>query len=297
MRSLLFCPGNHPRRVVKVFTAGADAAILDLEDAVAHREKPAARASVVAALRPPRPCRGYVRINAIDTVYCAGDIEAVVSEHLDGIVLPKVESAAHLAIADWALRQAERARDLREGSLDLIPIIETALGVLNLREIATGRPERVRRLAFGAGDFTLDCGMTWTKHGQELLIARTQVVLVSRATGLEAPLDTVYADLRDREGFERDTRLGRELGFAGRMCIHPDQVSIVNAIYAPTEAEIAWSRRVVEAFRAAEAAGSASIQLDGQFIDYPIVRKAERIFALGGRIGKSAEGQRTGGQR
>jgi len=142
----------------------------------------------------------------------------------------------------------------------------------------------VKRIAFGAGDFTLDMSMEWTRAEAELLPYRSECVLASRAAGIEAPLDTVWVDLKDAEGFKASTRHVKGLGFQGKMCIHPDQVAVANEILTPSVAEVDWSRKAVEAFKAAEKAGSASIQLEGKFIDYPIVYRAQRVLETMQRI-------------
>lgn len=277
-RSFLFAPGNHPRRVEKCLTLGADAVILDLEDAVANAEKAGTRAVVVQALSAPRRCQGYVRVNALGTQWCHGDFMAVVAEGVDGIVLPKVESAGDLQTAEWLLAALERERGLPEGGIDLIPIIETAAGFSNLASIARAA-RRTRRLSFGAGDFTLDVGITWSRDETELLPYRTAFVVESRAAGLEPPLDTVWVALKDPEGFQRSVQRARDLGFQGKLCIHPDQVPVVNDCFRPTEAELEHARRVVDAFAQAERDGLAAIQVDGQFVDYPIVYRAQRLIA------------------
>jgi len=277
-RSFLFAPGNHPRRVEKSLTLGADAVILDLEDAVANAEKVNARAMVVEALcRRPRACLGYVRVNALGTQWSHGDFMAVVARGVDGIVLPKVESAADLHTAQWLLSALEREHDLTDGSIDLIPIIETAAGYCNIAEI-TRAARRVRRLAFGAGDFTLDLGITWSAEETELLPYRSTLVAQSRAAGLEPPIDTVWVSLSDREGFSRSVQRSKELGFQGKLCIHPDQVPVVNECFRPTDKELTQARRVVDAFEQAERDGLAAIQVDGQFVDYPIVYRAQRLI-------------------
>ena len=277
MRSLLFTPGNHARRVEKALSLPADGVILDLEDAVAVAEKSAARPMVTDAFSAKRAGRLYVRVNAMSTAWCYGDIVAVVRPGLDGIVLPKVEHAHELHAADWLICNLERERGLAIGSIDLMPIIETALGVSNLPLICRSGT-RIRRLAFGAGDFTLDMGMVWSRSEAELLPVRSACVLESRAAGLEPPLDTVWTDLRDADGFIGSARQAAALGFQGKMCIHPDQVAAANAAFTPDEAAVAQARRVVAAFEQAEAEGLASIQLEGQFIDYPIVQRARRIL-------------------
>ena len=276
-RTFLFAPGNHARRVEKCFTVGADGVILDLEDAVAVSEKPGTRALVTEALQRERNCLGYVRVNAASTEWGFADILAVVRPGLDGIILPKVEDADQLKAVDWMLGNLERERGLGPGSIDLIPIIETAQGLTRMEAIARSGT-RTRRIAFGAGDMTLDLGMTWTREETELLSIRTQFVVISRAAGLEPPLDTVWVDLRDPGGFLQSVEHVRGLGFQGKMCIHPDQIPVANAAFAPTAAQIEEAEKFVAAFEEAEARGLASIQLEGKFIDYPIVHAARRLL-------------------
>jgi len=276
-RSFLFAPGNHPRRVEKALSLDADAVILDLEDACPDAEKVATRSIVVAACQRSRTCLGYIRVNATSTEYGYGDIVAVVHKGVDGIVLPKVETADEIKAVDWVMANLEKERGLSIGAVDVIPIIETGKGIANIRAI-TEAGTRVRRIAFGAGDFTLDMNMEWSRSEAELLPYRSECVLASRAAGIDPPIDTVWTDLLDPEGFTNSARQIRSLGFQGKLCIHPDQVPIVNVILSPSAEQIDWSRKVVAAFEAAEAAGSASIQLEGKFIDYPIVHRARRLL-------------------
>ncbi|MGE0750414.1 MAG: CoA ester lyase [Variibacter sp.] len=277
LRTMLFAPGNHPRRVEKALTLAADAVILDLEDAVAVAEKPATRAVVVDALRKPRRGRVYIRVNALSTEWGYGDLVAVVQQGLDGIMLPKVETADELKTADWLIRQLERERGLKAGAIDLLPIIETGLGFANLSAIAQAGT-RVRRLAFGAGDFTLDVGITWSREEAELLPYRSAFVVQSRAASLEPPIDTVWIHLQDADGFERSVEHVKAIGFQGKLCIHPDQIGVANAVFSPTGAEVTQARKIVAAFKDAEAKGLASIQVDGRFVDYPIVALAQRVL-------------------
>ena len=278
-RSLLFAPGNHARRVEKSLTLDADVVILDLEDAVVVAEKEATRAKVVAAFQAPRRALGYVRINAFDTPFCFDDLQAVVAPGIDGIMLPKVESPAQLVAADWAVAALERTRGLSEGGIDLVPIVETGRGMAALRDIARSGT-RVRRLAFGAGDYTLDVGMRWTFGERELDHARTALVVESRAAGLEPPVDTVFIHLGQPDALRRSAELARDLGFQGKLCIHPEQIGPVNRAFTPTDGEIAKAERYVAAFEDAEARGSASIQVDGYFIDYPIMEQARRTLRI-----------------
>jgi citrate lyase subunit beta/citryl-CoA lyase len=280
LRSFLFAPGNHARRVEKVLTLPTDAVILDLEDAVAISEKPATRELVVKTFSHGGQCKLYVRVNAYTTEWCYADIVAIARPGLDGIILPKVETADQLRSVDWLLSNLERERGLPIGGIDLMPIIETALGMSNIGAIAGSR-SRTKRLAFGAGDYTLDLGMVWSRDETELLPARSTVVMASRAAGIEPPLDTVWADLRDTDGFARSAERAAALGFQGKMCIHPDQIAVTNSAFSPSEQQLSWAKRVIAAFEQAEAQGLASIQLDGQFIDYPIVQRARQVASRG----------------
>jgi citrate lyase subunit beta/citryl-CoA lyase len=277
-RSLLFAPGNHARRVEKALTLDADAVILDLEDACPISEKASTRALVVESLQRPRSCLGYVRVNPIATEFGYGDICAVVRPNVDGIVVPKIEAADQLRTVDWLVAQIEREQGLPIGRIDIIPLIETGPGVARIEAIAQSGT-RVRRIAFGAGDYTFDMDLAWSRDEMEFLPARSALVLASRAAGLEPPIDTVWTDLRDKDGVAQSAARARRLGFQGKLCIYPDQVPVVNAAFTPTDDEVARARAVVGAFEKAEAEGSASIQLNGQFIDYPIVYQAQRMLA------------------
>ena len=287
LRSWLFAPGNHPRKVEKVFQTGADAVILDLEDAVAIAEKEATRAVVLEALKTDHPCLGYVRINAMDTEFALGDLEAIVQPQVDGLVLPKVESAADLIKADEIITRLEKERDLPSGGIDLLPIIETAKGLHFIDDIA-GSGTRVKRLSFGAGDFTKDMGIKWSGEEQELIYARSRFVLASRVAELEQPIDTVFIDLADDEHFAQSVNTALTFGFQGKLCIHPKQVPIVNTVFTPTDKELEQAKAIIAAFEEAEATGSASIQVNGYFVDYPIVEKAERVVKLAEAIAENA---------
>jgi len=282
-RTFLFAPGDHARRVEKALQLDADAVILDLEDAVALGAKVAARGLVTAALQAPRRPRGYVRVNSFDTPLCFGDIHAVVGPGLDGIVLPKLEDAAQLEAVAWMVSALERERGLPPGHIDLMPIIETARGHVALRDLARAAGAlggRVKRLSFGAGDYTLDLGISWSLDEAELAAVRAEMVLASRSAGLEAPIDTVWIELREMDAYQRSCARGAGLGFQGRLCIHPDQVPLANAAYSPSADEVARAGRIVAAFTQAEAQGLAAIQVEGRFVDYPIVERAERVLRL-----------------
>lgn len=279
VRSFLFAPGNHPRKVEKVFDAGADAVILDLEDAVAVAEKPATRAIVVQAMQTPRSCLGYIRINALDTEFAFEDLEAVVAPGVDGIVVPKIESVEALATAEWMISALEVKRGLPQGGIDILPIIETGKGIVAVRDIAKAA-SRTRWLSFGAGDYTADMGMDWTQGEAECAHARAEIAVASRASGLEPPVDTVWTRLDDPAGLMASARTVKAMGFQGKLCIHPGQIDAVHQVFTPDAETIAEAQKIVAAFDEAEAAGSASIQVDGKFVDYPIVQRAQRTLAI-----------------
>ena len=290
-RSLLFAPGNHPRKVEKSLGLDADVVILDLEDAVAIAEKEATREVVVDALaNRPHRARGYVRVNAVDTPYCWGDLRAVVRPGVDGIVLPKLESASDLRTVDWVVSQLEREHGMAAGVFDILPIIETGRGVASVASICEAGT-RVRRLSFGAGDYTLDMGLRWTDGERELDQARSAIALASRAAGLEPPIDTVFIHIGKVDSLRRSAELAQDFGFQGKLCIHPEQVAPVNEAFSPSGEEVAQARRYLDAFREAEAKGSASIQVDGYFIDYPIVDKAQRVIDRAEAIERAAGGE------
>lgn len=283
LRTLLFTPANHARRVEKALTLAADAVILDLEDAVAAAEKPAARKDALAARGAARRGRLFVRVNALSTAWGYADLVAMVAPGIDGIMLPKVESAQDLGTAEWLIAALERDAGLPAGGIALVPLIETAAGMQALGAIARSA-RRARRIAFGAGDFTLDTNLDWSREEWELLPHRSHCVLASRANGLEPPIDTVWTRLDDADGFAASVERARALGFAGKLCIHPAQVGPANAAFSPSPGAVERAHRVVAAFEEAEARGLASITLDGAFIDYPIAHAAQRILARAAAI-------------
>jgi citrate lyase subunit beta / citryl-CoA lyase len=288
-RSFLFAPGNRPRMVQKVITFGADAIILDLEDAVPIAEKAATRGAIKEALLSyphARSCHTYVRVNSLDTGLTADDIRGILCPALDGIILPKVESAEELRAGEASLGQAETEGGLPAGRIDLIPIIETAKGVLNAQSIASAGT-RARRLAFGAGDFTFDLGVNWSGDCPAIMLPRMLLPVISRAAGLEPPFDTVYLDIHDLEGLRQETETAKALGFQGKMCIYPAQVAVVNAVFSPSDAEIAYARKAIEAFTMAEAQGQASCLVDGKMIDYPLAERAKRVLAMAEVLGRA----------
>ena len=286
-RSFLFAPGNVARRVDKAFTLDADAVILDLEDSVALSDMAGGRKVVAAALGRKGRARVYVRVNAPATAFCYGDLVETVQPGIAGVLVPKIESAADLHAIDWLLAALERERGIDEGSLDLMPLIETAAGVQRIDRVLQARnlrpyrgPWRVKRVAFGAADYGNDMGLTPTLDEPELAGARERVVLASRAAGMENPLDSPWFHFKEVEAFRRSLERSRRTGFQGRLCVHPDQIAPVNAAYLPSEDDLARARRIVAAFRDAEARGEAAVQVDGLMVDYPVAHRAQAMLDL-----------------
>jgi citrate lyase subunit beta/citryl-CoA lyase len=284
-RSFLFAPGNVARRVEKALTLDTDVVILDLEDSVAVSDKPATRKLVAEALQRPRRGRCYVRVNAPSTPFCYADLVETLLPGADGVVLPKVESAADLHAIDWLMANLERERGIAEGSLDLMPQIETAAGVQRVDRILQARnlrpyrgPWRVKRACFGAADYANDLGLSPTLDEPELADARARVVLASRAAGLENPIDSPWFHFKEAAAFARALERSRRAGFQGRCCVHPDQIGPVNDAYRPGAAEVAAAQRIVAAFAEAEKRGAAAIQVDGQMIDYPVAHRAQALL-------------------
>lgn len=277
LRSLLFVPANIPRRVAKALTLAVDAVILDLEDACPIAEKVAARIAVATVLAERRGPPIYVRVNALATLFSHGDLAAVVGSGLCGIMLPKVEAPADILIADWMITQCERVQSLQPGSVDLIPLVETAAGLRRAEAIAASCP-RVKRLALGAGDLALDLGLELSREETELLSYRADLVTASRAAGIEPPIDSAWLTIDDEAGLAISASRSAARGFHGKLCIHPNQVPIVNRAFIPSAERVEQARRIVEAFAEAEAAGSGAVTLDGALIDYPIAERARRVL-------------------
>jgi citrate lyase subunit beta/citryl-CoA lyase len=262
-RSYLFVPGNRPERFDKARTAGADAVIVDLEDAVQPAEKDGARDAVSGYAHASRPA--WVRINGSETRWFAADVAALAAHPgVAGIVLPKAETR----------EQIDAVLSAAHASLRVLPIIETARGFANLDVVCAG--PRVPRILFGTLDFQIDLGIDG--DGEELHMFRSRIVLASRLAGLGAPVDGVSTVIGDAAAIEADARRGRRFGFGGKLCIHPKQVDAVHRAYAWSDADTAWAARVLDAV---EASGGAAVAVDGKMVDMPVILKARRIVGGG----------------
>jgi len=290
LRTALFAPGNRPDRAEKALGLGADAVIIDLEDAVPIAEKESSRPLVKQVLEKYPGQRMYVRINALATSYAQDDLKGVLSKNLKGIMLPKVESPDDIFEIDKLLTKLEAAAGLESGVLEVIPICETAKGLEEAYHIASARPQhhRILTFAFGAADYTLDLGIGLTREGKELEYPRSRLPVACRAGRIMPPLDTPWmVDLKDMDGLVADIKKAKAYGFMGKIVIHPNQIQPCHDIFTPTEEEVNYAKKVIEAFEEAERAGKAAIQLEGKFVDYPVVEKSRRIVELARAIGKS----------
>ena len=286
MRSLLYTPGHRASLVARVLDGGLpatpDVALLDLEDGVPATEKENARRVLAEAIAPSRGrSLRYVRIGRSPSDAAEADLAAIVRPGLDGVVVPKIDKAEELDRVDKMLRARERAAGLAERSVQVIAAIETAAGLLDAPRIARG--PRVIGLMFGSEDFAADLGLPAHREGEaaELIYARSAIVVAAAAARILA-IDGIWANFKDAPGLRVDALRGRRLGFAGRQCIHPDQIAIVNEIYAPSEEEIAHARRVVSAFEDGVGRGLGAVALDGEMLDAPIVERARRTIKMAG---------------
>jgi len=275
-RSRLYIPGNNPSIMQNIAVFGADTVILDLEDAVAPPEKDAARILVKYALENVdfgRTERG-VRINPLNTPFGKKDLDMVLSSDVELIFLPKTESAEDVK---------ELCSLIGDREICISPIIETAKGVLNAYEIASADP-RVVMLCFGAEDFTRDIGAERTREGKELFWAKSMIVMGAKAAGIQAS-DTVFSDINDMDGLIQETRFAKSLGFDGKGLIHPSQIEPVHKVFSPTQEEIEYARKVVDALREAEEKGLGVIALGRKMIDRPVAERAKRILKIAEELG------------
>ena len=281
-RSSLMLPVNVPRFVEKAYTRGADAVVLDLEDSVPAQEKTSARALVREALAVAG--RGgaevLVRVNN-DPSLLADDIAAAVHPGLDGLAIPKAESAAHIREIVARIEALEHARGLAPGHLRLSLAVETPRGLLAVEEIATAS-DRIATMSIGVEDFCLELGVEPSADGLELMYPVARLVTVCKAVGVQ-PTGLVgsIAGFRDLATFERAAVRARQLGCEGAGCIHPDQVTVLNRVFTPDRGRVEHARRVVEVFEEGVRIGTASVNLDGAMVDVPVYRRAQVLLARG----------------
>ena len=276
---MLFTPGDRLDMVEKATRSGTDAVIVDLEDAVSLDRKPVARENLASL--PESPVPYYVRTNAADTGMLWDDVMAIEGSYVVGLLLPKAEDPRVISMLDGALTVLERQAGREEGSITIIPLIESALGVRLTYEMALAS-DRVECVMFGGGeqgDLVADLGVEWTPEGTGLMQARSQVLLSSRAAGVPYPMEAVFMDFRNLDGLRVECELARTLGYIGKVAIHPAQVPVINDVFTPDPDTVAHHRKVLAAFEEAEAQGKASIAVDGKMVDYAVARVARAVIA------------------
>jgi len=280
LRSLIFVPGNRANMLERALGFEADVIMVDLEDSVPPREKVAARQ--VASEWIPRlrqaGQRVMVRANSLDTGLTPDELQALISPDLYGISVGKTESASDLQEIERLIAPLESSAGVDAGQIKLIPWIESASAIVNVNEMATAL-ERTVGIAFGAEDYTNDMGIQRTDEGQEVYHARCTVAIAARAAGI-ASLDSPYVAFRNHEGLKADAGTARQMGYTGKFAIHPSQIESINELFSPLPEDVAYARRVMEAWHEAEANGRGSLSLDDKMVDVPVVKRAQNLLAL-----------------
>lgn len=279
VRSMLFTPGNRLDMLGKAVHSGTDAVIVDLEDSVAVDNKPEARANL--AQLPDSPVDYYVRTNAVETGMLWDDVVAAGLSPAVGVIVPKAEDPMVISRVDGALTALELTSGRPTGSITIIPLIESAIGVRLTYEMALAS-DRVECVMFGGGeqgDLVADLGVEWTPEGTGLMQARSQVLLSSRAAGVPYPMEAVFMDFRNPDGLRVECELARTLGYVGKVAIHPAQIEVINDVFTPAPDVVEYQRKVLAAFEEAEAEGKASIAVDGKMVDYAVARVARAVIA------------------
>ncbi|WP_254537531.1 HpcH/HpaI aldolase/citrate lyase family protein [Halomarina litorea] len=271
-RSVLFSPGDKPDLMRKAPGTGADVIVFDLEDAVAPERKDAGRDAVSEVLTDPDfdpDCEVCVRVSVAEA---PADLDAVLRDdpRIDAVMLPKAESGAD--VDGLAALLAERDADL-----PVFALCETAAGVLHAEDVAAA--DATTAVCFGAEDLSADIGANRTREGTEVLYAREHVVLAASAAGVDA-LDTVFTDIEDTDGLGEETNFARDLGYDGKLLIHPAQVPVVNEAFTPSDEQVAWARRVLAARDDHD--GEGVFRVDGEMIDAPLIARAERVLERAG---------------
>lgn len=278
-RSLLFMPGDSMKKIQKAAGWDVDTVILDLEDGVAQNRKVEARTTVSQALQTLDfgGRERLVRLNHLSAGLSAAEIEATIGWRPDGYIVPKAEDGTELNAVDRLLEIAEQQLGVAVGFFRLFAMIETARGVMNLKEIAQATP-RLEGLIFGAEDLAGDVGALRTPAAWEVFHARSALVIAAAAYDLQA-FDMVYTDFNDAAGLEAESRFARQLGYTGKTCIHPNQTPIVNRVFSPTPAELDRAQRLIQAFEVQQAAGAGAFTFEGKMVDMPMLVAARKMLA------------------
>jgi len=292
LRSMLYVPSNSWRMINNATTEGADAIILDLEDGCPIAEKETGRvfARDSISMLKQHGLDVFVRVNSMETGLTATDIEYVVVPGLDGIMLAKTESQEDVTVLDGLLKQQEKKKGILPGSLQVMALLETPKGILNIREIIAAS-ERVIAVGFGAGDFSreMGAGMGVTKLSPDeyfpmILHARSSIAMAARAAGIQA-IDTPYFGLViDLEGLWRESEKVKLLGFSGKQLTHPRHVEVANQVFSPAKADVGYAKKVVDAYQEARSKGLGATTLGGKMIDFGSFKRAESLLAFASSI-------------
>ncbi len=285
-RTMLFCPATNPKLYLDAPTFEPDSIIFDLEDAVKYDEKDSARELLAEALKFLEfgKVEIYARINPLYTEFGEIDVRRLVPAGLRKMRLPMCESKEQVIELSKLLEEVEKENGIEVGSCKIQASLETPLGVKNAYEIAKAS-ERIISISFGAEDYTRLLGVDRTKDGSELFFARTQIANVASIAGINA-IDTVWADFNDVEGFKKEAKFGKQLGFAGKSCIHPSQIEVVHKVFTPTDEEIEKSIIILDAVKKAGIEKGGVIKVNGKMVDIPVIEKARRIVTLAKGAGK-----------
>ncbi len=284
-RALLYMPGDNWKMITKSITLGVDSICMDMEDGTAVNKKAEARATIAKALQELDfgASEKLARINSVGSGWEKYDIEAVLPYRPDGIVIPKVESFEHVEWASKIIEVSELKYGWPINSVRILIGVETAKGILNLKEIAAH--PRLDAIIFGGEDFAASIGATRTKAAIELLYARQAVIVACAANDLQA-IDIVTIDYKDLEALRIESEFGAGLGFSGKQIIHPNQVSAAQEAFTPSEESIVYARRIVETFEASQKEGKGAYALDGKMIDMPLLKNAQKVLARAKAAGK-----------
>ncbi len=279
-RTMLFCPATNPKMYLDAPFLGADCILFDLEDAIRYADKDAARDLLCEGIKSldfgdKIVC---VRVNALSTPFGEDDVRAIVPAGVRYIRLTTCETKEDIEQLDRILTELEETHGIEKGSVKIQCSIESPLGVHNMEEIVRAS-SRVVSMSFGAEDYTRLLNVDRTADATELFYARTKMVNVAKVVGIEA-IDTSWTDFNNLEGFEKEAKLGKQLGFSGKTCIHPSQIEVVHGVFTPTQKEIEYSLVVLQAMKDANIEHGGVIQLNGKMIDIPVIEKAKRIVAL-----------------
>jgi citrate lyase beta subunit len=279
-------PGDDRRKIEKAATLGVDCVCMDMEDGVAISHKTEARAVIAQAMKDLDfgNAERCIRINSFGSGFEKFDLAAAVATNPDAVVVPKVETAAQVRMISEYIETYEQASKAERGSIRLLVGVETAKGVLNLKEIAEA-DRRLEAVIFGAEDYAASIGATRTKEANEVLYARSAVVTACAANELQA-IDMVYIDFRDMEGLRTEAEQGARLGFGGKQIIHPNQVAVVQEAFTPSAEAIEYAQRVVATFAASQREGKGAFALDGKMIDMPLLKNAQKVLDRAKAAGK-----------